>query len=134
MNAALPLLLFGIFAIGCDDVGLPISSAGPDPEHPQTEVLRIDIDPNPVTAGDTTLITVHIRDSLDTRFKYTWVVSSVGRVVGGPDRGLPVTDSNSVFIVSNAASGRHSGTVFIDNGMETQGFLPVSESFDIIVE
>lgn len=66
----LALLLLAATLTGCD--GPPFGTP-PDPEPPpQTEILEIRLDPDTVAVGDTVLIHVVIRDSLDTRFVYEW--------------------------------------------------------------
>ncbi len=106
---AVGLLLFA----GCE---LPFSDSAPPKEiPPQTEILRIDVDPNPVALGDTTRVTVVIRDSLDTRFKYSWSPAPCFSVVGAPIP--PVTDTNSVLLaVITSIPHTCRVNVFVDNG------------------
>ena len=64
---------------GCD--AFP-ETEPPDPDPPvQTEIVRIEVVPNPVAAGDTALFRVVIEDSLDERFSYRWFISA-GNFVG----------------------------------------------------
>mgnify|MGYP007116954420 CR=1 FL=1 len=39
-----------------------------------TEILRVEIEPNPVVAGESVLFTCIIKDSLDPAFKFQWHV------------------------------------------------------------
>ena len=58
-------------ALAACDVG-PVTTP-PDPPAPaQTRVVRLTLSPDTVAVGDTTLIHVVIKDSLDARFRYEW--------------------------------------------------------------
>jgi hypothetical protein len=64
MNIASALLICAVVA-GCD------SNLDFEP-YPQTRILRVDVNPNPVVEGDTVTFTCVIADSLDERFQFTW--------------------------------------------------------------
>jgi len=127
------LVLCGLIftGMGCE---LPYGDSEPPEEiPPQTEILRIDVDPNPVALGDTTRVTVVIRDSLDTRFRYTWHPGPWFRVVGAPLGQPPVTDTNRVLLaVITEITGIHRIGVSVDNGTFPEG-QSVSKSFEIEV-
>ncbi len=117
--------------MGCE---LPYGDSEPPEEiPPQTEILRIDVDLNPVALGDTTRVTVVIRDSLDTRFRYTWHPGPWFRVVGAPLGQPPVTDTNRVLLAVIADVPRtYRVNVFVDNGTFPEA-QKVQRGFDITV-
>lgn len=52
---------------------------------PATEIFRVEVEPNPVTTGDTAVFTCVIEGSLESRFRFQWFLQ---RIEGA------VTDTN----------------------------------------
>ena len=129
-NSALALV--GALALlllwGCD-----IGEIGsPDPRPPaQTEVVRVEVVPSPVAAGDTALFRAVIEDSLDERFEYRWFRSEGYFAEVGDQFGVVVTDTNSIYWVAPDRSGTYRPSVQIDNG--SRDSTAVGQSFDVIV-
>ena len=131
-NPILTLACFFALALlyaGCD--AFP-ETEPPDPDPPvQTEIVRIDVVPSPVAAGDTALFRAVIEDSLDERFTYGWGVSS-GRFAGVEPRFSTVTiDTNSIRWVAPEEPGTYRCDVSISNG--SRDSLGVGQSFDVTV-
>ena len=124
LAGALALLLLW----GCD-----IGEIGsPDPRPPaQTEVVRVEVVPSPVAAGDTALFRVVIEDSLSERFEYQWT-KALGNFVGVEPRFRAViTDTNSVRWVAPSELGTFGFGVRVDNG--SRDSTAVGQSFDVTV-
>ncbi len=82
------------------------SGEGPDTYYPpQTKIVRIDLTPDTVATQDTVLIHCVIKDSLDKRFTYTWLLGKDTLAVNGT-----VTGPYIKFIAP-AFSTRPKGTV-----------------------
>ena len=92
------------------------------PVESQTEILEIRINPNPVAAGDTTVFTCVIEDSLDTRFGFSWVVKDVGTVL---------TDGNQLEWVAPDVPGRYSHGARVFGGDPDKE--PPNRSFTVTV-
>ena len=132
MKYNLALMLAGALALmllwGCD-----FGEQGPpDPRPPaQTEVLRVEVVPSPVAAGDTALFRAVIEDSLDERFEYRWF-SEGGKFVGVDEQFSAVTtDTNSVLWRAPGELGTFDLSVRIDNG--SRDSTAVGQSFDVTV-
>ena len=126
LTSALTLTLL---YVGCD--AFP-ETEPEDPVPPaQTEIVRIEVVPNPVAAEDTALFRVVIKDSLDKRFKYRWT-KALGNFVGVDEqvRGL-TTDTNSVRWVAPSELGTFGFTVRPDNG--SRDSLATGSSFNVTV-
>lgn len=64
-------LLATLFIItGCDSFG------GDEYYPPATEILRVEVEPNPVAAGDTAVFTSVIKDSLEAGFVFVWFLEN----------------------------------------------------------
>jgi len=100
---------------GCD-------SGKPDPIFRQTEILRVEVEPNPVSVGDTATFTCVIKDSTDDRFEFTWTIEGEGQTI---------TEDNTLQWVANVETGSYSSLVRADNGSEDS--LSVSEDFTVEV-
>lgn len=79
ISKQLSLVVFlAITATSCLDMsGMFDSDDDYSPSPPpiyNTEILRVDITPNPVMAGDSVLFTCIITDSLDPAFKFQWLI------------------------------------------------------------
>ena len=118
MNALrFSLVTLAFLLAGCDiSVG---ETEPPDPDPPaQTEIVRIEVIPNPVAAGDTALFRAIIEDSLDTRFRYSWTGDG-GRFAGVEPRFRSVTvDTNSIRWIAPREPGTYRPSVTIDNGSQ----------------
>ena len=130
MNALRLFLLLGpaLLLTGCDFGELE----PPDPPPPvQTEIVRVEVIPNPVVAGDTALFRAIIEDSLDERFGYGWIISA-GNFEGVSDRfGTVTTDTNSVRWVAPSNPGRYRQGIEVDNG--SRDSTATGQSFDVAV-
>ena len=105
-----------LIATGCD--GLPPGDP-PGGPVPDTEILRVDVEPDPVAAGDTALFTVTIADSLDESFVFSWALSD----------GTPTwakTDTNSVWWIAPALPGRYTHSVMAYGG-DPNGSSPIAK-------
>ena len=104
----------------------------PDPDPPaQTEIVRVEVMPNPVAAGDTALFRAILEDSLDSRFKYTWH-RDAGRFVGADSQFRFVdTDTNSIFWIAPQEPGEYRNSISVDNG--SQDSLGVGKTFHATV-
>ena len=126
------LMLAGVLALvlawGCDfgEQGPP----DPDPAR-QTEIIRVEVVPNPVAAGDTALFRAVIEDSLSERFEYRWFRSEGYFAEVGDQFGVVITDTNSIYWVAPDRSGAYRPSVQIDNG--SQDSTAVGQSFDVTV-
>jgi hypothetical protein len=107
---------------GCDLEGIGGTNPGPGPEL-QTQILRVEVDPNPVAVGDTVVFTCVIADSTDERFEFKWLVSA-GDVVKTPTK-----DRTALWIAPDDP-GEYRHTVTADN--DTDGASP-SRSFTVTV-
>ena len=130
MNALRLFLLLSpaLLLVGCD-----IGEIGsPDPPPPvQTEIVRVEVIPNPVVAGDTALFRAVIEDSLDKRFEYQWT-KALGSFEGVEPRfRVVITDTNSVRWVAPSQLGTFGSGVRIDNG--SRDSTAVGQSFDVTV-
>ena len=116
------------FARGCDFS----EREPPDPDPPvQTELLRIEVVPEPVAVGDTALFRAVIEDSLDERFTYGWIISA-GNFEGVSDRfGTITTDTNSVRWVAPTKPGTYRFGIDIDNG--SRDSVATGGPFDVTV-
>lgn len=99
---------------GCD-------SGKPDPILRQTEILRVEVEPNPVSIGDTATFTCVIEDSTDERFEFRWFLDAPTRV----------TDTNQINWVAEVDTGKHRFTVEADNGSTEK--RPASSRFTVEV-
>jgi hypothetical protein len=97
---------------------------GSEPEQPvpeQTEILRVEVEPNPVAVGDTATFTCIIEDSTDERFRFIWFLEAPTRV----------TEENQIDWIANKDPGEHWFLVETDNGSEDS--MSVSNRFSIEV-
>ena len=95
--------------------------AGQEPDNtypPQTRIVRIDMTPDTVVMRDTMFIHCVIEDSLDNRFKYSWLLGDAKILpVDGSTRGAYIQ-----FIAPSFNSYPrdttiiYSGSVIADNG------------------
>lgn len=104
------------------DCGGLFESGSPDPEEPQTEVLNLIVEPDTVFLNDQVKITCIIRDSLDTSFRFYWLLQGYSQTI--------VTDTNSITIMANII-GEVNNVVRVDNG-DTEKHN-ISRSFSYLV-
>ncbi|WP_457653038.1 hypothetical protein [Rhodocaloribacter sp.] len=102
-----------------------------DPDVPeekplQTRILAVRVEPDPVAAGDTARFTCIIEDSLDTRFRFRWILS-------GPGGGARVTEVNYLDWVAPEVPDTTTFThgVEVDNGSPDSA--SVIKSFKVTV-
>lgn len=116
---ALPLVAKMTIAVlllgGCD-------SGKPDPILRQTEILRVEVEPNLVPVGDTATFTCVIEDSTDERFEFRWFLDAPTRV----------TDTNQINWVAEVDTGEHRFRVEVDNGSEDS--VSVNRGFTVEVD
>jgi len=108
------LLIVAFLLGGCD-------SGKPDPIFRQTEILRVEVKPNPIPVGDTATFTCVIKDSTDERFEFRWFL----------DAPTKVTDTNQINWVAEVDTGTHRFTVEADNGSAER--RPASSRFTVEV-
>jgi hypothetical protein len=94
-----------VMAAGCGEW----PSGGEGGLHPgfETEILEVQVEPNPVIQGDTTTFTCIMRDSLDTRFRFRWATNPPG---------LTTTEENQLHWIASKNPGTHTFSVAADNG------------------
>jgi hypothetical protein len=95
----------------------------PDPSA--TEILRVEIEPNPVAVGDTTVFTCVVEDSLNPNLRYEWNLDE------GPIP-FPTTDTNQYRwkVSSDTGSYSHSVSVYPP---EDSAANPVEKHFEVVV-
>jgi hypothetical protein len=84
------VLTAALWLTGCDSIG------GGNEYRPRvTEILRVEVEPNPVAAGDTAIFTCVVEDSSDLSLSFEWFVA--GEVETTPANSLewvaPLEDS-----------------------------------------
>lgn len=111
------LILGAVFLTSC--ISNPMEGFcawGPDcgessnytPPEYQTRIIRVDIEPNPVVAGDSVTFTCIIRDSLNPDFYYRWKVDPNDSV-------FPISATNTYSIKSTDSTGTYTGVVYASN-------------------
>ena len=125
LASTLALLLL---LVGCDAYE---DGGGEKGEPVQTELLRVEVIPSPVAAGDTALFRAVIEDSLDERFSFRWFKGG-GRFAGVDEQfSATTTDTNSVLWIAPDGVGTYNFAVSIDNG--SRDSLGTGGSFDVTV-
>lgn len=89
---------------------------------PATEILRVEVEPNPVTAGDTAVFTCVIEDSLNSGFRFQWFLEGIEGAV---------TETNQYQWVAPAEPDTFSFQVEVDR--LKSGFASVQQPFEVIV-
>jgi hypothetical protein len=118
-------LVFFVFALvlaGCE-----FGTGQPDPLA--TEILRVEIEPNPVAVGDTAVFTCVVKDSTNPDLQYQWELED------GPIP-YPTTDTNQYRWEAPSDTGRYTHVVEVSRPeVEDPGaaFTPVSKSFEVLV-
>ena len=115
------MLTAALLLNGCD-----IPTGKDDPLA--TEILRVEVEPNPVAVGDTAVFTCVIRDSSQSGFTFTWgLVNQNGFVTT-----VTTTDTNQYRWEAPSDTGRYSHSVRVNppNGSAPD---PVAENFEVVV-
>jgi len=73
---------------------------------PATEILRVEVEPNPVAAGDTAVFTCVIEDSLKSEFTFRWNLIN--------QTGITTTDTNQYRWEAPSDTGRYHHQVEVD--------------------
>jgi hypothetical protein len=122
----LPLIAAGLTAAlllpGCE-----FGTGQPDP--PATEILRVEVEPNPVAVGDTAVFTCVVKDSMDPDLQYQWELED------GPIP-YPTTDTNQYRWEVPSDTGSYTHLVEVNRPeVDDPGaaFTPVSKSFEVTV-
>jgi len=116
--------------------GFGVGQSGTDTtKPPQTRILRIDMTPDTVVSRDTMLIHCVIQDSLDTRFKFNWLLGTDTLAVNGTVIGSYINyvapsfnnmKKGTIFIVS--------GTVGVDNGSSDSNVVIGNINIPILIK
>lgn len=94
-----------------------------------TEILRVEVEPNPVAVGDTAVFTCVVKDSMDPDLQYQWELED------GPVP-YPTTDTNQYCWEAPSDTGRYTHLIEVSRPeVDDPGaaFTPVSESFEVKV-
>ena len=119
-----PKLIIGVLCLclftSCGDL---FPSGKDDPLIIDAEILRIDVEPNPVQSGDTITLTCVLEDSLAENLLFVW---------GIPDnRNSIPTSVNEYSFVVDLAPGEYGGRVTVRD--TTQSGVSPTEFFQITV-
>lgn len=121
--AALLTAALLLVAGGCD-LNIPGgANPGDDMDVGQTQILRVEVDPDAVAAGETARFTCVIEDSTDERFQFTWSLRP------GMPRGA-VTEDNTVEWQAPDEPGTYTLGVTAD---KSSGGTPPSRLFKVAV-
>jgi hypothetical protein len=90
---------------------------------PATEILRVEVKPNPVAVGDTAVFTCVIEDSLESGLIFKWNFQGLGPII--------TTDTNQVRWTAPQDSGVYIHQVEVSR--RESGFEPVQQPFDVTV-
>jgi len=120
----LPKLLLGILCIclyaSCGDL---FPSGKDDPLVVDAEILRVDIEPNPVQIGDTVTLTCVLEDSLADDLRFKWHTPNNQRTV--------TTKVNQYSFEVELEEGEYFGSVSVDDTLQ-DGVTP-NKSFEFQV-
>jgi len=97
----------------------------PEEKPLQTRILEVRVEPDPVVVGDTARFTCLIEDSLDTRFRFRWLLS-------GPGARDTVTVVNYLDWVAPEVPDTYSHTVWVDNGSPDSMFVIKSFKVNVV--
>jgi hypothetical protein len=96
----------------------------PEEKPLQTSILEVRVEPDPVVVGDTARFTCLIEDSLDTRFRFRWLLFG--------ELGITITDVNHVeWVAPDVSDTTITNWVEVDNGSPDSA--SVSKSFKVTV-
>ena len=82
LNLIKILVLF-TFVLGCD---YDDEYGRTDVEEPQTEILKVEVNPDTVLLGDQIQVKCIIKDSTSNSFRYYWVIQGFDTVTNLKDR------------------------------------------------
>ena len=121
-NRTCPLIAALLTAVlllpGCD-----LSRGGDEYFPPATEILRVEVEPNPVAAGDTAVFTCVIEDSLESGFIFVWDLEGLGNI--------DTATTNRYQWIAPSSARTYSHTVIVDDlYAEVE---PVQQPFEITV-
>lgn len=105
-------------AVGCETGGLV------EPPRPQTRILDVRVDPNPIPTGDTATFTAIIEDSLDATFRFTWLIRG---------QGPAETAENTLRWPAEVAPDTYTAAVIADNG-DFERYAPSKGFVFVVVE
>lgn len=90
---------------------------------PATEILRVEVEPNPVAVGDTAVFTCVIEDSLESGLVFKWNFQGLGPII--------TTDTNQVQWTAPQDSGVYVHQVEVSR--RESGFEPAQKPFEVTV-
>ncbi|SMO80777.1 PKD domain-containing protein [Gracilimonas mengyeensis] len=100
-------------------------NSAPDPPPPlEAEIMRIDVEPNPVQKGDTVVFTCIVKDSLAENLEFTWNI---------PNRveSIPTTKNTFSFEV-NLEPGEYGASVSVNDTLKSDISTYKSFYFNVI--
>lgn len=86
----------------------------------ETEIMSVDISPNPVETGEKITFTCIIKDSLNTSFYFLWIVNK-------DSSGQARTEENTFTIQAPDIPGDYEGNVYVTN--DRPNYSAVDEDF-----
>ena len=110
------LLTSVLLLAGCGSFG------GDEYFPPATEILRVEVEPNPVAAGDTAVFTCVIEDSLESGFRFQWFLQGIEGAI---------TETNQYEWVAPTEPDTFSFQVEVSR--RESGFEPVQQPFEVTV-
>ena len=128
----LTALLLVVLLYGCN---LPLGDSGGDQIHPpQTKILEVWVQPDTLAPADTASFTCIIADSINTRFKFYWLIQ-YGKVEGAIKYGYydyKSGNSPSIKWIAPEKSDTYNFEVTVDNGSADSAW--VKQNFSITVK
>ncbi|WP_141691521.1 hypothetical protein [Rhodohalobacter halophilus] len=86
----------------------------------ETEILRIEIEPNPAIAGESVTFICFIKDSLDPKFYYLWIADIESDIQIRTETNVYKTEAPSIL-------GNYEGNVYVSN--DKPNYSAASENF-----
>ena len=109
-----------IMFTSCGDI---FPSGKDDPRVVDAEILRIDVEPNPVKVGDTVTFTCVLKDSLAENLLFVWGIPGIRN-------SIPTTANKYSFMV-DLEPGNYSGSVTVRD--TTQSGVSPTKFFEITI-
>lgn len=91
----------------------------------ETEILRVDIDPNPVVSGNPVTFRCVIKDSLDTSFYFLWIAIK-------DSTSQTRTESNTYTVEAPDIPGNYVGNVYVSNDRPNYGAVSEDFTYEVI--
>jgi hypothetical protein len=113
--AALLTVLF--LLTGCQSFG------GNEQNPFVTEILRVEVEPNPVAPGDTTVFTCVVEDSLDTSLRFAWFLPGIA---------IDTTDTNRYYWKASQEPRTYPLKVQVDRPGDAS-VEPIQKFFEVTV-